>query len=41
MNILQKIVNEIQIDLIDKKNLLPIESLEKNINYNSNFPNFL
>ena len=29
MNILEKIVNEIQIDLIDKKTLLPIESLEK------------
>jgi|TARA_B100000959_G_C14990801_1_gene627821 indole-3-glycerol phosphate synthase len=40
MNILEKIVNEIQIDLIDKKKLLPIESLEKNINYNSDFPNF-
>ena len=40
MNILEKIVNEIQIDLIDKKTLLPIESLEKNIDYNSNFPNF-
>ena len=40
MNILEKIVNEIQIDLIDKKKLLPIESMEKNINYNSDFPNF-
>ena len=40
MNILEKIVNEIQIDLIDKKKLLPIESLEKNIDYDSNFPCF-
>jgi len=36
MNILEKIVNEIKNDLIEKKNLLSIESLKKNIDYDSN-----
>ena len=36
MNILEKIVNEIKNDLIEKKNLLSFESLKKNIDYDSN-----
>ena len=36
MNILEKIVSEIKKDLIDKKNLIPVESLKKNTENLSN-----